>query len=107
MKFSGWNSLTNIDLSNFNTQNVNNMSYMFSRCYSLTNIDLSNFNTQNVTNMNYMFYYCELLENINISNFNTEYAKVTNYEMFTLCKSLKKENIITKDKKILIKLKFL
>ena len=32
------------------------MSYMFSRCNSLTNIDLSNFNTQNVTNMSYMFY---------------------------------------------------
>ena len=37
--------LTNIDLSNFNTQNVTDMSYMFSRCKSLTNIDLSNFNT--------------------------------------------------------------
>ena len=49
---------------------------MFSECRSLTNINLSNFNTQNVTNMSLMFYGC---------------------------KSLKKENIITKDKKILDK----
>ena len=48
-------SLTNIDLSNFNTQNVTNMSYMFSRCGSLTNINLSNFNTQNVTVMHNLF----------------------------------------------------
>ena len=41
-------SLENIDLSNFNTQNVEDMSYMFIRCASLESIDLSNFNTQNV-----------------------------------------------------------
>ena len=50
--FSGCNSLTNLNLSNFNTQNVTNMSFMFSECDSLTNINLSNFNTQNITNMN-------------------------------------------------------
>ena len=33
--FYGCNSLTNIDLSNFNTQIVNNMNYMFSGCNSL------------------------------------------------------------------------
>ena len=48
--FSACKSLTSINLSNFNTQNVTNMSYMFSECKSLTSINLSNFNTQNVTN---------------------------------------------------------
>ena len=43
--FGGCNSLTNIDSSNFNTQNVTNMYFMFEGCNSLTNIDLSNFNT--------------------------------------------------------------
>ena len=52
--FYGCNSLSSIDLSNFNTQNVTNMEYMFSRCNSLSSIDLSNFNTQ-YTNMEYMF----------------------------------------------------
>ena len=50
------------------------MNNMFDGCLSLTNINLSNFNTNNVTNMNNMFYGC---------------------------RSLNKNNIITKDRKIL------
>ena len=46
------------------------MSYMFFECSSLTNIDLSSFNTQNVKNMSNMFYDCDSLTNINLSNFN-------------------------------------
>ena len=52
--FSYCKNLTDIDLSNFNTQNVTNMSHMFIGCASLKNINLSNFNTQNVTNMSCM-----------------------------------------------------
>ena len=52
---SGCSSITNINLSNFNIQNVTDMSYMFSDCSSLININLSNFNTQNITNMSLMF----------------------------------------------------
>ena len=37
------------------------MSFMFFECKSLTNIDLSNFNTSKVTNMNYMFSECKSL----------------------------------------------
>ena len=61
--FYGCSYLTNINLSNFNTQNVNNMSSMFYGCSSLTNINLSNFNTQNVINMSSMFYKCSSLTN--------------------------------------------
>ena len=79
--------LTNIDLSNFNTQNVTDMSYMFSKCTYLTNIDLSNFNTEKVTDMSGMFCNWKSLRNIDLSNFNTE--KVTNMEyMFSGCNSL-------------------
>ena len=80
-------SLTNLDLSNFNTQNVNNMSYMFSHCESLTYIDLSNFKTENVTYMSGMFSHCESLTYIDLSNFKTE--NVTNMSrMFECCGSL-------------------
>ena len=72
--FDNCKSLTNLNLSNFNTQNVTNMSSMFAGCNSLTNLNLSNFNTQNVTNMSYMFLGCQ---------------------------SLTKENLITKNNKIL------
>ena len=92
--------LNNIDLSNFNTNNVTKMSFMFGDCKSVTSINLSNFNTNNVTKMKFMFEGCSSLTSIDLSNFNTN--NVTNMKaMFAGCKSLKKENVITKDKKIL------
>ena len=44
------------------------MSDMFLGCYSLTNIDLCNFNTQNVTDVRFMFSGCNSLikKNLNI-----------------------------------------
>ena len=38
------------------------MQEMFYKCKSLTNLNLSNFNTQNVTNLTRIFYGCELLK---------------------------------------------
>ena len=78
------------------------MNCMFYGCSSLTNINLSNFNTNKVTDMGCMFDRCSSLTNINLSNFNTN--KVTNMlEMFGECLSLNKNNIIIKDKRILDK----
>ena len=51
-------SLSSLNLSNFNTQNVTDMSDMFRWCESLSSINLSNLNTQNVTNMSFMFEGC-------------------------------------------------
>jgi len=86
--FSGCSSLTNIDLSNFNSNNVINMSFMFSGCSSLSNINLSNFNSNNVINMSFMFSGCSSLSNINLSNFNTNNVNDMSY-MFYECSSLK------------------
>ena len=94
-------SLTNINLSNFNTQKVTNMDWMFSECFSLKNIDLSNFNTENVINMSYMFYGCKTLTNINLSNFKVQDIFTDISGMFDECISLKKENIIIKDRSII------
>ena len=100
--FSGCKSLKNINLSNFNTQKVEDMSWLFLGCESLTNIDLSYFKTKNVTYISRMFSHCNSLANLNLSNFNTQNVTDMTY-MFGFCKSLKKENIITKDDKILKK----
>ena len=51
-------SLKELNLSNFNTNNVTNMKGMFWECSSLKELNLSNFNTNNVTNMAGMFYGC-------------------------------------------------
>ena len=47
------------------------MSSMFLECYSLEELNLSNFNTNNVTNMYCMFCVCSSLKDLNLSNFNT------------------------------------
>ena len=81
-------------------KNLTKTDYMFHGCRKLTNLNLSNFNTNNVVNMQYMFANCNSLKNLNFSNCNIQ--KATNTEgMFNNCISLKKKNIITKDNKIL------
>ena len=90
--FGGCELLTNLNLSNFNTQNVTNMEYMFCRCKSLTNLNLSNFDTQNVTNMGFMFFICKSLTNLNLSNFNTQNVTDMGF-MFSGCKLLTNLNL--------------
>ncbi len=55
-------------------KNAIHMTYMFSQCYLLTNLDLSNIKIQNVADVKDMFYQC---------------------------RSLKKNNVITQDEKII------
>ena len=85
--FSGCSSLTSLDLSHFDTQNVTNMEGMFFGCSSFTSLDLSNFDTQNVTNMEGMFFGCSSFTSLVLSHFDTQ--NVTNMEgMFSGCSSL-------------------
>jgi len=80
-------SLISLNISGFDTSNVTNMRYMFANCNSLTSLDLRNFDTSNVTDMNWMFYCCSSLISLNISNFDT--SNVTDMEqMFYCCSSL-------------------
>ncbi len=67
-----------LDLSNFNTENVTDMCEMFLGCDSLKSLDLSHFNTDKVTDMSWMFYSCDLLEKLDLSGF--ELTNVTNKE---------------------------
>ena len=68
--FYGCSSLTSLNLSNFNTNNniIKDMSYMFSNLKRLTSLDLSNFNTNNVQNMNHMFYGCSFSTSLTTNN---------------------------------------
>ena len=62
--FSRCSSLTALDVSGWNTQNVTSMEYAFYGCSSLTALDVSEWNTQNVTNMSSMFANCGNLTNL-------------------------------------------
>ena len=62
--FNGCASLTNINLSNFNTQKLNDMSLIFYGCKSLINVSLSDFNNQNVINTKIYIHWMQVFENI-------------------------------------------
>ena len=47
-----------LELIDFNTTNVTDMSHMFEKCEELTELNLSNFNTENVVDMSCMFIEC-------------------------------------------------
>ena len=84
--------LTNLDLSSFDTKNVKNMSGMFGGCWSITSLDLSHFDTKKVTDMSGMFSACENLVSLDISSFDT--GNVENMDgMFDFCRSLAKLDI--------------
>ena len=85
--FSECYNIINIDLSKFNTKEVDDMSCMFANCCSLQNINLSNINTDNVIDMGCMFYDCNNLTNIDLSSFNTKNVKNMGC-MFKGCSSL-------------------
>ncbi|MBQ8379821.1 MAG: BspA family leucine-rich repeat surface protein, partial [Clostridia bacterium] len=82
--FNGCSSLTSLNLSNFDTRNVTNMQAMFANLTSIISLDLSNFNTNNVTNMIQMFYGANTLTKIYVGpNWTTSAADITN--MFEKC----------------------
>ena len=56
--FQSCENLIDLNLSNFNTNKVTDMSYMFSESSALKELNLSNFNTDNVTNISGMFAGC-------------------------------------------------
>ena len=75
--FQGCTSLKEINFTNFDTSSVTDMNNLFEGCSSLTSLDLSGFRTSNVTDMSYMFYSCKSLKYLDISNFYIHYlAKV-------------------------------
>lgn len=67
--------LTNIDVSNFNTQKVSRTTNMFISCRALESLDVSNFNTSNLVLMDRMFAYVPG-KITGLNNFDT--SKVTN-----------------------------
>ena len=92
--FSGvFNLITTLNLSSFDTSKVRYMTSMFSGMPNLTTLDISNFNTSQVINMSYMLYLrdedMDKLEKIYVNNdFDT--TKLTSFEyMFSNRKKLR------------------
>ncbi len=70
--------VTNLNLSSFDTSNVQRMGDMFSNTPNLTSLDVSNFDTSNVWDMNGMFHTTKMVE-LNLDNFDTKKVRDFGY----------------------------
>ena len=93
--FSGCSSLKVLDLSNFNTNNVTDMSYMFNKCTSLITLPTSyEWVNKYVRDTSYMFYGCSSLISLpDASNLHKERIQKMSC-MFDGCSSLKSLPVI-------------
>ena len=62
-------ALESLDLSNFNTENVEDMTNMFRNLRMVKHLDLSSFNTSKVKSFRSTFYYANHIEELDLSNF--------------------------------------
>ena len=90
--FKDCTSLTELDLSGSNSENVKNMSEMFYGCRALSKLVLTDFKTGQVSTMESMFCNCSTLETLDVSCFNTENV-TTMGGMFSHCSSLRSLNL--------------
>lgn len=86
--FKSCESLTELDLSGSNSENVKDMKEMFYGCKALSKLVLTDFKTEQVTTMESMFFFCSTLETLDVSSFNTENV-TTMLGMFNNCSSLR------------------
>lgn len=90
--FHDCSKLTTLDLTDWNTSSVENMSNMFSECGSLQELDLSGLETSGVTDMAWMFNNCSSLTTLNLDRWDTSQVEDMS-SMFSDCSSLTTLNI--------------
>ena len=94
--FSGFTALTTIEgLTNLDTSEVTDMNGLFFECGELTSLDLSSFETANVENMEMMFDSCSSLKTIIVDKdkwsttaLALDDADIDNEDIFDGCESL-------------------
>lgn len=83
-----------LDLSELNTSNVTNMSNMFAFSMGITDVDMSTWDTSKVTDMSYMFSACHGLTDVDLSHLDTS-SVTTMVGMFRFCTNLTSLNLST------------
>lgn len=68
-----------------------NVSSMFCECSSLSEIDVSEWDTSKCQDMSFMFYGCSSLKEIDVSNWDV--SKVTNFDHFAAHANLKRKGV--------------
>ncbi len=90
--FKNCSGLTSVALPKVTSKKIQYMQRMFSGCSSLTSIDLSGWNVENVTEMGDLFYDCSNLKVLNLSG-GTPKSLTKIYRMFLNCTSLENINL--------------
>ena len=90
--FKNCSGLTSVALPKVTSKKIQYMQRMFSGCSSLTSIDLSGWNVENVTEMGDLFYDCSNLKVLNLSGW-TPKSLTKIYRMFLNCTSLENINL--------------
>ena len=85
--FSGCNSLKTVNFANFNAENVKTMEKMFFNCVKLRSVDLSDLYTPKLKSMDNMFDNDIALIGLDLSNFDISSVKTMN-NLFNNCRSL-------------------
>lgn len=85
--FCECNALTQLDLSNWDTSNIQYMIATFDGCNNLTELNCSTWNTSKVYNMQLAFYNCNSLETIPVRDWDTRSVMYMD-KTFGNCRSL-------------------
>ncbi len=104
--FSICNNLKKIIINpnTFKTQETISMGHMFNRCNDLSEINVSSFTDDKIEELCYMFGECQKLKNVNLSNFGKKghmNKKINMVKMFSECTDLETIDLsslnVTKD----------
>ena len=85
--FSGCNSLKTVNFANFNAESVKTMEKMFFNCVNLRSVDLSDLYTPKLKSMDNMFDNDIALIGLDLSNFDISSVKTMN-NLFNNCRAL-------------------
>ncbi len=85
-------NIRSLNLSSFDTSNVTSMKYMFDGAEQMTYLDVSSFNTSKVQDFSFAFRYLSSLESLDLSNFDTS-AAINLGLMCSVCPKMKSLNV--------------
>ena len=104
--FDHCHQLKSLNLTNFDTSIVTDMTSMFACCHQLSSLNLSNFNTSSVNSMYTMFTDCFQLSSLNLSNFDTSRVR-SMHSMFSGCSKLEYINLKNFSQKVLSDIEYI